>query len=105
MGRPIDDADPTLPPLSAPELATGSNPAFAPPIAPHPPPPPGPPGRPGPRATRPPVASPLNAETTIDAPTAADPVLRPIAPATHYRPEREIARGGMGRIVAAHDQR
>jgi serine/threonine protein kinase len=101
MGRPTDDADPTVPP----ELGTGSNPAFAPTIAPGPTAPPAPPRPPGPEATRPPVASSLDAETTIDAPTVADPVLLPIVPATHYRPEREIARGGMGRIVAAHDQR
>src|SRR5262245_16198354 len=101
MGRPTDDADPTVPP----ELGTGSNPAFAPTIAPGPTAPPAPPRPPGPEATRPPVASSLDAETTIDAPTVADPVLLPIVPATNYRPEREIARGGMGRIVAAEDLR
>src|SRR5690349_10440479 len=100
MGRPTDDADPTVPP----ELGAGSSAAFAATIAggPSAPPPARPPG---PEATRPPVASSLDAATTIDAPAGADPVLLPIVPATHYRPEREIARGGMGRIVAAHDQR
>ncbi|HWU91482.1 MAG TPA: serine/threonine-protein kinase, partial [Kofleriaceae bacterium] len=29
----------------------------------------------------------------------------PIVPEGHYKPDREIARGGMGRIVAAEDQR
>jgi serine/threonine protein kinase/tetratricopeptide (TPR) repeat protein len=36
--------------------------------------------------------------------TAALPAL-PIIAESHYKPEREIARGGMGRIVAAEDQR
>jgi serine/threonine protein kinase len=101
MGRATDDADPTLPP----ELGAGSNAAFAATIVGGPttpgPAPSAPP--PAPAATRPPSS--LDNETTIDAPALADAVQLPIVSQTHYRPEREIARGGMGRIVAAHDQR
>ena len=104
MARATDDADPTLPP----ELGAGSSAAFAATIVGGPTTPgprPATPPPPAPAATRPPSAVSLDNETTIDAPALADAVLLPIVPATHYRPEREIARGGMGRIVAAHDQR
>jgi tetratricopeptide (TPR) repeat protein len=52
-----------------------------------------------------PLASALDAAATIDAPVAGEPSLLPYVPMTHYRPDREIARGGMGRIVAAEDLR
>jgi serine/threonine protein kinase/tetratricopeptide (TPR) repeat protein len=47
----------------------------------------------------------LDSETTLDAPAAADLPQLPVVSAAHYRADREIARGGMGRIVAAEDQR
>jgi serine/threonine protein kinase/tetratricopeptide (TPR) repeat protein len=47
----------------------------------------------------------LESGKTLDAPTMSDAPLLPVVPAAHYRADREIARGGMGRIVAAEDQR
>jgi serine/threonine protein kinase/tetratricopeptide (TPR) repeat protein len=47
----------------------------------------------------------LAPEATLAAPTAGDLRPLPTVSALHYRPEREIARGGMGRIVAAEDRR
>jgi len=44
-------------------------------------------------------------EATLAAPTAGEMQPLPIVSDAHYRPEREIARGGMGRIVAAEDHR
>ncbi|HEX2686684.1 MAG TPA: serine/threonine-protein kinase [Kofleriaceae bacterium] len=44
-------------------------------------------------------------EETITAPTTGDLPSLPTVSALHYRPDHEIARGGMGRIVAAEDQR
>ncbi|HMG24426.1 MAG TPA: protein kinase [Kofleriaceae bacterium] len=103
MGRATDDADPTLPP----ELGAGSSAAFAATIAGGPTAPPAPPP-PSPVAsavmTRP-RPSPLDAEATLDAPPAGEALVLPVVSAAHYRPEREIARGGMGRIVAAEDLR
>ncbi|HEX4419050.1 MAG TPA: protein kinase [Kofleriaceae bacterium] len=52
-----------------------------------------------------PGPSALESEATVNAPAAGDLITLPIVPATHYKAEREIARGGMGRIVAAEDQR
>jgi tetratricopeptide (TPR) repeat protein len=47
----------------------------------------------------------LDAEATLDAPALGElPPLPPVS-AGHYRADHEIARGGMGRIVAAEDQR
>src|SRR3954464_13206165 len=101
MGRATDDADPTLPP----ELGAGSGAAFAATIAGRPT---APPALSVPAAsavvTRP-LPSPLDAAATLDAPVAGELSLLPSVPAIHYRPEREIARGGMGRIVAAEDLR
>src|SRR4051812_7549501 len=101
MARATDDADPTLPP----ELGAGSAAAFAATIAGGPTAPP-PPQVPAASAvvTRP-VPSSLDAAATLDAPVAGEASLLPYVPAIHYRPEREIARGGMGRIVAAEDLR
>src|SRR4051812_2271356 len=104
MGRITDDGDPTLPP----ELGAGSGAAFAATIAGGPTAPPAPPEGPGPTAsaivTRL-VPSALDAAATLDAPIPGEPSLLPYVPMTNYRPEREIARGGMGRIVAAEDLR
>jgi serine/threonine protein kinase/tetratricopeptide (TPR) repeat protein len=47
----------------------------------------------------------LSSEVTLAAPTTGDLPPLPIVSALHYRPEREIARGGMGRIIAAEDHR
>ena len=47
----------------------------------------------------------LESEATLAAPAAGELAELPIVPATHYRADREIARGGMGRIMAAEDQR
>ncbi len=49
--------------------------------------------------------SPLEAEATLDAPTTGDAPLLPMVSDVFYRSVREIARGGMGRIVAAEDHR
>src|ERR1044071_1239936 len=113
MGHATDDADPTLPP----ELGAGSGAAFAATIAGAPTAPP-PPSVPAASAvgTRPlpsvdptggvaPHLAALDAAATIDAPVAVEASLLPYVPMIHYRPEREIARGGMGRIVAAEDLR
>jgi eukaryotic-like serine/threonine-protein kinase len=102
MARATDDADETLPP----ELPVGSNAAFAATIAGAPTSPPVTPDASSPEVvTARRVSAALDGETTIDVPVAGEPALLPIVPAVHYRPDREIARGGMGRIVAAEDQR
>jgi serine/threonine protein kinase/tetratricopeptide (TPR) repeat protein len=44
-------------------------------------------------------------EATMAAPVVGDLPPLPIVPDTHYKPDKEIARGGMGRIIAAEDQR
>jgi serine/threonine protein kinase/tetratricopeptide (TPR) repeat protein len=54
-------------------------------------------------ATRPRMS--LDSEATIDAPAMAELPPLPLVSAAHYRADREVARGGMGRIVAAEDQR
>jgi serine/threonine protein kinase/tetratricopeptide (TPR) repeat protein len=48
---------------------------------------------------------PLESEATLDAPVAGELPPLPIVPDTAYLAVREVARGGMGRIVAAEDQR
>src|SRR5882672_3735142 len=117
MGRATDDADPTLPP----ELGAGSGAAFAATIAGGPTAPPAPSApsvpaasavvtRPVPSAGDPTVAvaprfAALDAAATLDAPVIGEVSLLPYVPMTNYRPEREIARGGMGRIIAAEDLR
>jgi tetratricopeptide (TPR) repeat protein len=100
MAHASDDADETVPP----ELPPGSSAAFAATIAGAPTSPPTPAASQLDVVTLP-LGSALDRETTIDAPSTPDAALLPIVPAIHYRPEREIARGGMGRIVAAEDQR
>jgi len=47
----------------------------------------------------------LDSEPTLDAPVVGELPPLPIVSSLHYRAERELARGGMGRIVAAEDQR
>jgi serine/threonine protein kinase/tetratricopeptide (TPR) repeat protein len=47
----------------------------------------------------------LDSELTLDAPSTGEMPALPVVSADHYRADREIARGGMGRIVAAEDQR
>ncbi len=47
----------------------------------------------------------LASEATVAAPTTGDIPLLPVVPTANYRADREIARGGMGRIIAAEDHR
>ena len=47
----------------------------------------------------------VESAATLTAPAIGELANLPIIPASHYRAAREIARGGMGRIVAAEDQR
>src|SRR5512140_2871618 len=47
----------------------------------------------------------LASGATVAAPAAGDLAPLPVVAAFHYRADREIARGGMGRIVAAVDHR
>ncbi|HEU4732244.1 MAG TPA: protein kinase [Kofleriaceae bacterium] len=47
----------------------------------------------------------LSSDETLAAPAPGDPLVLPVVATTSYRADREIARGGMGRIVAAEDQR
>ncbi len=101
MGRATDDADPTLPP----ELGAGSGAAFAATIAGGPTAPPAPSVPAASAVVTRPVPSALDAAATLDAPVVGEGSLLPYVPVTHYRPEREIARGGMGRIIAAEDLR
>jgi len=102
MARATDDADETLPP----ELPVGSNAAFAATVAPPPTSPPVSPDASWPdAATARRVSAALDGEATLDVPVTGEASLLPVVPAVHYRPDREIARGGMGRIVAAEDQR
>jgi serine/threonine protein kinase len=54
------------------------------------------------RALRP---SPFESEATLDAPTTGELPPLPMVSDVYYRTVREIARGGMGRIVAAEDHR
>ena len=89
--------------------------AFAATIAPTPPPATGTSPGSDPRTIRKSkqrAMSELGAEATMaapltDAPASATTILPPlpIVPEEHYKPDREIARGGMGRIIAAEDQR
>jgi serine/threonine protein kinase/tetratricopeptide (TPR) repeat protein len=51
------------------------------------------------------IPAPLASEATMAAPAATGASALPLVSAEHYRADREIARGGMGRIVAAEDQR
>ncbi|HET9623819.1 MAG TPA: serine/threonine-protein kinase [Kofleriaceae bacterium] len=49
--------------------------------------------------------APIASQATLAAPAAAAPPALPLVAAELYRADHEIARGGMGRIVAAEDQR
>src|ERR1043165_3276014 len=97
-----DDGDPTLPgPRSE------SSAAFAATIAPQTPLPPPllPDGTTSGTVTRPRSWVERESDATHDAPASGELPLLPLVSAAHYRADREIARGGMGRIVAAEDQR
>jgi serine/threonine protein kinase len=114
-----EDGDPTM----RPEPPSGSSAAFAATIAPEPSARAGLTGATGPSAPvvsatpRSPVGSttgvatrrlrpsPLESEPTLDAPTTGEMPPLPLVSDVYYRPLREIARGGMGRIVAAEDHR
>src|SRR5262245_32516127 len=115
-----EDGDPTQPGLRSESSAAfavtvapeaPSEPPTDPrstPIAPTqtpPPPPVLPDGTTSGAVTRPRTWKDLESDATLDAPTSGDGPGLPVVSATHYRAEREIARGGMGRIVAAEDQR
>ena len=75
-------------------------------------PPPGPGTRPGPAPPPAHLRAAFDGLPTLDGrgapagdPTSGEPPLLPIVLDAHYKADREIARGGMGRIVAAEDQR
>ncbi|MGE0870832.1 MAG: protein kinase [Kofleriaceae bacterium] len=107
-----DDRDLPAPPQSseiATTSATSSDDAFAPTIAPELPTPPAtnPAGsRSSDLASGETLAAPSSRDSTreLAGPNAGTIALPVVAPG-HYRTSNEIARGGMGRIVAAHDQR
>src|SRR5439155_20152827 len=111
-----DDGDPTLPgPRSessaafAATIAPESSPAVAisPVAATQTPIPPSrwPDGTTSGAVTRPRSWVERESDVTLGAPAGGEPALLPLVSAAHYRADREIARGGMGRIVAAQDQR
>src|SRR5262245_52644787 len=115
-----EDGDPTQPGLRSESSAAfavtvapeaPSEPPTDPrstPIAPTqtpPPPPVLPDGTTSGAVTRPRTWKDLESDATLDAPTSGDGPALPVVSAAHYRADREIARGGMGRIVAAEDQR
>ncbi len=52
-----------------------------------------------------PSGSALDSQLTHDAPVAGALPPLPLVSDEHYKADKEIARGGMGRIVAAEDQR
>ncbi len=86
---------PATDPASAHTLAVPAPPTVAASVRPA--------GRPaGPRA-----ANEMESDETISAPATAVGTLPPLPTVAHgtYQGEREIARGGMGRIIAAEDQR
>ena len=102
-----EDGDPTI----RPEPASSSNAAFAATIAPETSgavpvaPRPSPVGSSTGVVTRNVRGSPFESEATLDAPTTGELPPLPLVSDVHYRAVREIARGGMGRIVAAEDHR
>ena len=102
-GDSPDEGDPTLPP---PHEAASA--AFAATVAPEPTAPPVPPPR---MATTSAIsthqmpAAAVASSATLAAPTQGQLPELPIVSTVHYRAARELARGGMGRIVAAEDQR
>ena len=51
------------------------------------------------------LASELESDQTMAAPVVGGLPPLPVIPHAHYKADKEIARGGMGRIVAAEDQR
>jgi hypothetical protein len=97
-----DDGDPTLPGHKSESSA-----AFAATVAPESstptPPPVLPAGTESGAVTRPRSWVERESDATLDAPASGDLPVLPMVSAAHYRADREIARGGMGRIVAAED--
>jgi serine/threonine protein kinase len=87
------------------ERTSASSAAFAATVAPVPSAPPVMPAGTAARVTKVLGSSPLDSEQTMDAATDGVAPLLPVVSPSHYRADREIARGGMGRIVAAEDQR
>src|SRR3954468_12832326 len=88
------------------ELSSASSAAFAATVAPVPSAPPVMPAGTAARVTTKVLgSSPLESENTLDAATEGLAPLLPVVSPAHYRADREIARGGMGRIIAAEDQR
>jgi tetratricopeptide (TPR) repeat protein len=99
-GNAPDDANPTQRPAGEPAAS-----AFAATVAPEPSAPP---------SVRSPttsaiathaMASSVAAQATLSAPAASELPALPVVSAAHYGGAREVARGGMGRIVAAVDHR
>ena len=115
-GDPVDGGP--LPPSSAQDAFAATiapSPTAAPPPAPETEPPPGSPAQTPPRtrparpSNQPPLGSQPAHVTATDATVAADlvgalPPLPEVSDAL-YKTDKEIARGGMGRIVAAEDRR
>ncbi|MGE3768378.1 MAG: protein kinase [Kofleriaceae bacterium] len=117
MGRPEDDesaaAAPTPHPATTLErMSMGTDDAFAQTVAPHVLPPLGTPA-PATAQPRPPTTptaparkpSEMESDQTMAAPVVGDLPALPTVPHSVYKGDKEIARGGMGRIVAAEDQR
>ncbi|MEO7735809.1 MAG: protein kinase, partial [Kofleriaceae bacterium] len=102
-----EDGDPTI----RPEPPSATSAAFAATIAPETSGPvpvapvPSPAGSTTGAVTRLARPSPFESEATLDAPTTGMLPLLPMVSDVYYRAVREIARGGMGRIVAAEDHR
>jgi serine/threonine protein kinase/Tfp pilus assembly protein PilF len=114
MGRPEDDesapaAPKVHPPSTLERMSMGADDAFAQTVAPAVLPAfgtPAPTDRPTPPMT--PTRKKLTeveSDQTMAAPVVGDLPTLPTIPHSAYKGDKEIARGGMGRIVAAEDQR
>ena len=111
MGRPEDDesaaaAPKVHPPTTLERMSMGADDAFAQTIAPVVLPPLGTPAPPQPPTT--PAKKKLSeveSDQTMAAPVVGDLPVLPTVSHSVYKGDKEIARGGMGRIVAAEDQR
>ncbi len=103
-GEPAPPAEPR--PADAPEPRprsnTGSIEAFAATVAPTNL---GSIGTPPPPTTQRAKLSAMESDQTMAAPVTGAMPLLPVIPLAAYKTDKEIARGGMGRIVAAEDQR
>jgi serine/threonine protein kinase/tetratricopeptide (TPR) repeat protein len=113
MGRPEDDesapaAGKPHPPTTLERMSMGADDAFAQTIAPVVLPAL---GTPAPAAPVTPATKPvrklseMESDQTMAAPVVGDLPALPTVPHSVYKGDKEIARGGMGRIVAAEDQR